>query len=72
MTSFSSHPARPFSYFSSHFDSSIIQWSLHGIPDIALAQLKFLLNCPQLECLCLDPHAIMTNDIKAKLTGERS
>jgi len=36
MTSFTAHPKRPFSYFSSHFDASVIQWSLLHIPDIAL------------------------------------
>ena len=68
LTSFTVHPEKPFSYFSSHFDASIIQWSMHGLPDIALAQLKFLLNCPEIDCLS-DVHEIMMNDISAKLTG---
>ena len=36
MTSLTMHPERPFSYFSSHFDASIIQWTLLGVPDVAL------------------------------------
>lgn len=45
MTSLTAHPERPFTLFSSHFDASIIQWTLLGIPDVALPQIKFLLNC---------------------------
>lgn len=51
MTSFTAHKERPFSYFSSHFDASIIQWNLLGVPDIALPQLKLLLNCPKAEII---------------------
>ena len=45
---------------------------MHGIPDIALAQLKFLLMCPEIDCLCEDAHQMMMNDISAKLTGDQS
>lgn len=44
LTSFASHPDRPFSLVSSHFDSSIIVWSLLAIPEIVLAQYKLLLD----------------------------
>ena len=44
---------------------------MHGLPDIALVQLKFLLGCPEIDCLC-DVHEIMMNDISAKLTGDKS
>ena len=71
MTSLTAHSMRPFSYFSSHFDASIIQWSLMSIPDIALAQLKSLLKLPEEELLA-EPHAIMVSDIKARLTGTSS
>lgn len=46
MTSLISHPSKPFSMISSHFDSSILFWSLLSIPEVALAQYKFLLNAP--------------------------
>lgn len=72
MTSFTAHPDKPFSYFSSHFDSSIIQWSLHSIPDISLTLLKFLLNCSEAECLCEDVHQMMTQEVSARLTGTSS
>lgn len=42
---------------------------MHGLPDVALAQLKFLLGCPEIDCLCEDAHQIMMNDISAKVTG---
>jgi len=45
---------------------------MHGLPDIALAQLKFLLGCSEIDCLCEDAHQIMMNDISAKLTGDKS
>ena len=44
---------------------------MHGLPDIGLAQLKFLLGCPEIDCLCEDAHQIMMNDISAKLTGDK-
>ena len=56
MTSFTSHPDKPFSYFSSHFDSSIIQWSLNSLPDVALSMLKILMGCPDIECHCDNVH----------------
>lgn len=72
MTSFTSHEEHPFSYYSSHFDASLIQWSLLAVPDIALTQLKFLLKCPEDEIVCPDPNLIMTNDLKARVTGSLS
>ena len=49
LTSFSSHPHRPFRLFSSHFDSSVMCWNLLGIPEVSLTQLKFLLGRPTTE-----------------------
>jgi WD40 repeat protein len=37
LTSFTSHPKRPFTLVSSHFDSSIIMWSLLSLPEVALS-----------------------------------
>jgi WD40 repeat protein len=54
LTSFASHPTKPFTLFSSHFDASIKQWSLLGLPDIGLSMLKSLLN--------LNPKDILTSD----------
>ena len=45
-----------------------MQWSMLGIPDVALAQLKFLIQAEMADVLC-NAHEIMTNDIKAKMTG---
>ena len=72
MTSFTSHPDRPFSYISSHFDASMIHWAIDCLPDIAITQLKFLLGCPKIELVCDDVHSSMTGDHKAKLAGEKS
>ena len=72
MTSFTMHPERPFSYFSSHFDASIIQWTLLGVPDVALPQLKFLLNCSKEEIINNDLNEIMSSNVPTKLTGNRS
>lgn len=55
MTSLISHPTRPFNLISCHFDNSILFWSLLSIPDVALAQLKFLLGAPVGSFLC-DPN----------------
>ena len=71
LTSFATHPARPFTLYSSHFDASIMQWSMLGIPDVALAQLKFLLKADIADVIS-NAHEIMNNDIKAKLTGTLS
>ena len=68
LTSFATHPSRPFTLYSSHFDASIMQWSMLGIPDVALAQIKFLLQTELADVIC-NPHELMTNDIKAKVTG---
>lgn len=72
MTSFTSHYDRPFIYFSSHFDASIIQWNLLGVPDVALPQIKFLLNCERADILQDDLNEIMTSNVPTKLTGTRS
>ena len=70
MTALTCHKDRPFTYFSSHFDASIIQWSLHGIPDIGLAMLKFLLGCPLEDAICEDIDAMMvSNTGQTKLAG---
>ena len=71
LTSFATHPSRPFTLYSSHFDASIMQWSMLGIPDVALAQIKFLLQADITDCIC-NAHEIMNNDIKAKTTGALS
>ena len=54
LTSLTLHPLRPFSIISSHFDSSLLFWNLLSIPDVALVQLKFLLNLGRGDILC-DP-----------------
>ena len=71
LTSFATHPSRPFTYYSSHFDASIMQWSMLGIPDVALAQLKFLLQADLEDVIC-NPHDLMNNEIKAKVAGAES
>ena len=68
LTSFATHPARPFTYFSSHFDASILQWSMLTIPDVGLSQLKFLLEANIEEIIC-NPHDLMNDHIKAKVAG---
>ena len=68
LTAFATHPARPFTLYSSHFDASIMQWSMLGIPDVALAQIKFLLQADEADVLC-NVHELMNNEIKAKVTG---
>ena len=68
LTAFATHPARPFTLYSSHFDASIMQWSMLGIPDVALAQIKFLLQADAADVLC-NVHELMNNEIKAKVTG---
>ena len=71
LTAFASHPDRPFTLYSSHFDASIMQWSMLGIPDVALAQIKFLLGADSADVLC-NAHELMNNEIKAKVTGAAS
>ena len=71
LTAFATHPERPFTLYSSHFDASIMQWSMLGIPDVALAQIKFLLQADISDVIC-NPHDMMQNDIKAKVAGTRS
>lgn len=61
MTSLISHPTKPFSMISSHFDSSILFWSLLSIPDVALAQYKFLLGSPVGSLLCNPEEALADN-----------
>lgn len=68
LTSFAVHPDHPFSIISTHFDNSIIQWSLLGIPDIAIAQTKMLLDLPITETLC-DPHDSMLKKFSSRLSG---
>ena len=48
-----------------------MQWSMLGIPDVALSQIKFLLKADMADVTC-NAHEIMNNDIKAKVTGEVS
>jgi hypothetical protein len=45
-----------------------MQWSMLGIPDVALAQIKFLLQADEADVLC-NVHELMNNEIKAKVTG---
>ena len=71
MTSLTAHRARPFSYFSSHIDASVIQWSLLRIPNIGIAQIKFLLNCNHEDIFCgKDENEIKTNHINARISGK--
>ena len=73
MTALTCHKERPFTYFSSHFDASIIQWSLHGIPDVGLAMVKFLLGCPKEDTLCDDIDSMMSSNTgQTKLAGVQS
>ena len=73
MTALTSHPERPFTYFSCHFDASIIQWSLLCVPDIGLTMIKFLLGCSKEDTLSSDIETMMsTNEGKAKLAGAQS
>ena len=70
MTALTSHPERPFTYFSSHFDATIIQWSLTCLPDIGLAMIKFILGCSKEDIFTPDIDTMMlTNEGKAKLAG---
>lgn len=72
MTSLISHPTRPFNLISCHFDNSILFWSLLSIPDVALAQLKFLLGAPVGSFLCDPNEAFASADHKSKLSGKQS
>lgn len=72
MTSLISHPTRPFNLISCHFDSSILFWSVLSIPDVALAQMKFLLGSPVGSFLCDSVEALSTTDHSAKLSGKQS
>ena len=71
LTSFTSHYERPFTYYSSHFDASIMQWSLLDQPDIGLSQIKLLLGNEQDDVIC-DVHDLMNHQISFKLTGNKS
>lgn len=72
LTSFAMHPKRPFSIISTHFDSSIIFWSLMSVPDVALAQYKMLLGVES-EDLMSDAKTVLSNSaVKVKLCGEES
>jgi len=72
MTSLITHPTSPFTLISSHFDSSILFWSLNNIPDVALAQLKFLLGSPENSIFCNPAEAFTNKDHSAKLSGKQS
>ena len=71
MTSLISHPRRPFSLISCHFDHSIQFWSLMGVPDISMAQIKVLLGARE-DVLCDAQEAYTNPDIKGKLAGSQS
>ena len=45
-----------------------MQWGMLKIPDVALAQIKFLLHAERSDVLC-SVDEIMSNDIKAKMAG---
>lgn len=68
LTSFASHPARPFTLISSHFDASIQQWSLLGLPDVELAQRKLLFDLPSSEIIDPTSSGVQTG----RLSGEQS
>jgi WD40 repeat protein len=70
LTSFTSHPQRPFTLVSSHFDSSIIIWSLLSLPEVALSQLKFLLGVNLNEIFSTPEESLMSEQMK--LTGAQS
>jgi len=72
MTSLISHPSKPFSLISSHFDSSILFWSLLSIPDVALAMYKFILGSPVGSILCEPLEAYKDKNHVAKLSGKVS
>ena len=54
LTSFSSHPTRPFTLYSSHFDASIQQWSLLELTEIKMAMFKILVGLPTSEIIISD------------------
>lgn len=72
LTSFTSHPQKPFTLVSSHFDSSILFWSLLSIPDVALAQYKFLLGVDSSDLFCPPSGVMASENIKVKLCGAQS
>lgn len=65
------HPQSPFTLVTSHLDNSVIFWDLMGLKDLALAQLKFVLDMNLLETVC-DPHDLMLPGVRGKLAGEVS
>lgn len=69
LTSFTSHPKRPFTLISSHFDSSILVWSLLSLPDVALSQLKFLLGVNISNVFSSPEEVIVSDQGKSKLSG---
>lgn len=72
MTSLISHASRPFCFISSHFDSSILFWSLLSLPDVALSMYKFLLQAPVGTIMCEPNEAFNDANHKAKLAGKVS
>jgi WD40 repeat protein len=71
LNGFASHPNRPFSIISSHFDASIKQWTLLGLPDVGLALIKLILGLPLTEIIC-NEHDMMQSSVSAKLSGKQS
>jgi len=69
LSSFATHPKRPFSLISSHFDASIKQWTLLGLPDVSLVLTKLILGLSLTEIIC-NEHDLMQSQISAKLSGE--
>lgn len=72
LTSFASHPSRPFTLVTSHFDASIQQWSLLGLPDVALTRLKFILGMPLDQIIDSQDDLGTGSDIKSRLSGLNS
>lgn len=59
LTSFATHPNRPFTLYSSHFDASVLQWSMLGIPDVGLCQIKSLLQIDKADIIS-NIHEVMS------------
>jgi hypothetical protein len=72
LTSFTTHPWKPFTLISSHFDSSILFWSLLSIPDIALAQYKMLLSVDSSDLFCPAEGVMAHENVRVKLCGTQS
>ena len=72
LTAFATHPKRPFSLISTHFDSSIIFWSLLSVPDVALAQYKMLFGVESEDLLSDATNVLSNANVKVKLCGTES